>query len=219
MFKRVAVTLALVALGLCITLGSGVVAQTSRPEPTTPTTPTNSRQINETDRAYMATAAEAGIANIQMGQLALQRATSPQVKQFAQAEIDEQQTVSSELKRISPQVGVTLPTSPGPKYQAALRRLSQLSGQQFDLAYMSEGGVNAHLENAATFQREAAFGQNPDLLRVANNGLPIINQHFATASSLTNYRFAQVPQRFNGTSTPASQTPQTPQTSSPRSAQ
>ncbi|MDX2229807.1 MAG: DUF4142 domain-containing protein [Leptolyngbyaceae cyanobacterium bins.349] len=188
------------------------IAQTNRP---VVVSPTNS-QLNEIDRAYMMTAAEAGIANIQMGQLALQRATSSQVKQFAQAEINEQQAVSTELKRIAPQVQVSLPTAPSPKYQAALRQLSRLSGQQFDQAYLSEGGVNAHLENAATFQREAAFGQNPDLVRLANSGLPIINQHFAAASSLTNYRFAQVPQRFNGTGTPASQNPQT---TTPRPAQ
>jgi hypothetical protein len=42
---------------------------------------------------------------------------------------------------------------------------SQLSGEQFDQVHLSEGGINAHLENAATFQREAAFGQNPDLVR------------------------------------------------------
>mgnify|MGYP002777057087 CR=1 FL=1 len=212
MFKRVAVTLALVVFGLLIALGSGVVAQTNPPA-----NQTVSNQVNDIDRAYMMTAAEAGVANIQMGQLALQRGTSPQVKQFAQAEINEQQTVSNELKRIAPRVRVNLPTTPGMKYQAALRRLSQLSGQQFDQAYLSEGGINAHLENAATFQREAAFGQNPDLIRLANAGLPIINQHFTTASSLTNYRFAQVPQRFNGsTGTPASQNPQP---IAPRSAQ
>lgn len=64
---------------------------------------------------------------------------------------------------------------------------------------MNEGGVNVHLENAANFQREAAFGQNPDLVRIATAGLPTINQHFNTASAATNYRFAQVSQRFNGT--------------------
>ncbi|MBF2027428.1 MAG: DUF4142 domain-containing protein [Oscillatoriales cyanobacterium C42_A2020_001] len=197
MFKRVAVAIACVFLGLFIALGSSVVtAQTNRPA----NSPATNSQLSEIDRQYMLTAGEAGVANIQMGQLALQRATSPQVKQFAQAEIDEQRTVATELSRIAPRVGVSLPTTPGPKYQAALRRLAQLSGQQFDQAYLSEGGINAHLENAATFQREAAFGQNPDLVRLANTGLPIINQHFSTASSLTNYRFAQVPQRFNGTS-------------------
>lgn len=214
MLKRAVVTIALVMLGIFVALGGSVVAQTNRPAPTNSqpanSQPTNS-QLSEIDRQYMLTTAEAGVANIQMGQLALQRATNPQVKQFAQAEINEQQTIASQLKQIAPRVGVTLPTSPGPKYQAALRGLSQLSGQQFDQAYLSEGGVNAHLENAATFQREAAFGRNPDLVRLANSGLPTINQHFTTASSLTNYRFAQVPQRFNGTaatpaSRPASQT-------------
>jgi putative membrane protein len=214
MFKRAAVTLALVVFGLFIALGSGVVAQTNRTAPSS-TSPTTSGQVSDIDRAFMMTAAEAGVANIQMGQLALQKASSQQVKQFAQAEISEQQAVSKELQRLAPQARVALPTTPGPKYQAALRQLSQLSGQQFDQAYMSEGGVNAHLENAATFQREAAFGQYPDLVRLANSGLPTINQHFTTASSLTNYRFAQVPQRFNGTGVPASQNP----TVAPRSNQ
>jgi len=216
MFRRVAVTLALVFFGLFVALGSSVVAQTNPSVVVPTTTSQTSGQINEIDRAFMTTAAEAGIANIQLGQLALQRATSPQVKQFAQAEINEQQGVAAQLGQIAPRAGVTLPTTPGSKYQAAYRNLSRLSGQQFDQAYMSEGGVNAHLENAATFQREAAFGQNPDLIRVANNGLPVINQHFTTASSLTNYRFAQVPQRFNGTGTPASQNPQM---TAPRSTQ
>ena len=78
-----------------------------------------------------------------------------------------------------------------------MAQLSQLSGDRFTQAYLDEGGVNAHLENAALFQREAAFGQNPDLIALANKGLPIIRQHFTTASNLTNYRFAQVTRRFN----------------------
>ncbi|MGV0023975.1 hypothetical protein [Phormidesmis priestleyi] len=38
--------------------------------------------------------------------------------------------------------------------------------------------------------------------------MPIINQHFTTASSLTNYRFAQVAQRYNDTSRPGASVPQ-----------
>lgn len=213
MFKRVAVTIALVVFGLSVALGSSVFAQSNRPA----TQPANAQingnaQINEIDRQFMMTAGEAGLANIQMGQLALQRGTSQAVKQFAQAEIAEQTNVKNNLTQIAPRVGVALPTAPGPKYQASLRRLAQLSGQQFDQAYMNEGGVNAHLENAATFQREAAFGQYPDLIRLADSGLPIINQHFNTASAATNYRFAQVPTRFNGTASASQIQPSAPRT-------
>lgn len=145
----------------------------------------------------MLEAAQAGNGNIMISQLALQKATSDAVRQFAQAEIDEQNLVKQELTRIAPTVGVTLPTDTLPKYQAAMSQLSQLSGSQFDSAFMSEAGINAHLENAALYQREAAFGQNSDLVALADRGLPIINQHFTTAAGLTNYQFAQVSQRFN----------------------
>jgi putative membrane protein len=95
-------------------------------------------------------------------------------------------------------LGVRLPTSVPTKYQVAASSLSQLSGQAFDSAFLDEGGVNSHLEAASVFQREAAFGNNPDLLAVANRGLNIIGQHFALASQLTDYRFAQVPRRYTG---------------------
>lgn len=177
--------------------------QTAPGMQTTPgaqTSPARSNaQVNAIDRAFVMDAAQAGVGNIQLGQLALQRASAPQVKQFAQAEIDEQTQAKNELARIGPRIGITPPTTPAPRHQAALARLSQLSGQEFDRAYLDEGGVNAHLENASVYQREAAFGQNPDLLALANKGLPTIRQHFETASTLTNYRFAQVPRKYNNT--------------------
>lgn len=201
MLKRATTVIALTVLGLLMAFSPLVVAQTDRPAPSR-----SQNMIAEIDRQFMLTAAEAGMANIMMGQLALQQGSADEVKQFAQAEIDEQLNVKAELTQIAPQVGVTLPTAPGEKYQASLIRLSQLSGEQFDQAYLSEGGINAHLENAATFQREAAFGQNPDLVRLANSGLPIIDQHFGIASELTDYRFAEVPQRFNEVSNAPSST-------------
>jgi putative membrane protein len=147
--------------------------------------------------AFVNEAAQSGLGNIMLGELALQKSKNQAVQQFAQAEIKEQQDVKANLTRIAPQIGVTLPTAPSAKFQAAMARLSQLSGTQFDNAYLDEGGVNAHLEVAALFQREAAFGRNPDLINVVNNGLPIINQHFTTASGLTKYQFARVARRYN----------------------
>ena len=202
MIRRILVTITLIAVGLFISLGysailpgnNSVIAQTTR------TAPAPSTQLNAIDRAFINDTAQAGIGNIQLGQLALQRATASQVKQFAQAEVNEQTQVKNDLARIAPRLGVTPPTTPAPRFQASLARLSQLSGTDFDQAYMDEGGINAHLENAATFQREAAFGQNPDLIAVVNKGLPIIQKHFNTASALTNYKFAQVTRKYADTS-------------------
>ena len=209
--KRFFVAIACAVVGLMLTIGYGAVAQ-MRPEATT-------SSMMSVDRQFMLTAGEAGLANIAMGQMALQKSTNPTVKQFAQAEIAEQQQVKQNLSRVAPKMGVSLPTAPGPKYQALMTRLAQMSGTQFDQAYLHEGGVNAHLENAAVYQREAQFGQAPDVIAIANQGLPIIQQHFNTASRLTDYRFAQVSQRFNtpttsstpqSSNTPGSNTPAAP---------
>ena len=201
MIRRVLVTIALIVVGLFISLGYTAILPVNHSvnAQTTPKAPALSTQLNAIDRAFINDAAQAGIGNIQLGQLALQRATDPRVKQFAQAEIEEQTQVKNDLTRIAPPLGVTLPTTPAPRFQAALARLSQLSGEDFNQAYMDEGGINAHLENAATFQREAAFGQNPALIALVNKGLPIIQRHFSTASALTNYKFAQVSRRYNTT--------------------
>ncbi|MBD2727583.1 DUF4142 domain-containing protein [Nostoc sp. FACHB-892] len=201
MIKRTLVTIALLAIGFFVSLGYSALlpnsefvnAQTNR---TTPT-PTQNTQVNEVDRQFFIDAGQAGLGNIALGQLALQRSTNPQVKQFATAEIQEQTQVKNDLTRIGSRLGVTPPTTPAPKFQASLARLSQLEGDRFEQAYMDEGGVNAHLENAALFQREAALGQNPDLVAVANRGLPTIRKHFNTASAITKYQFGQVARRYN----------------------
>ncbi|MBD2020052.1 DUF4142 domain-containing protein [Leptolyngbya sp. FACHB-36] len=222
MIKRIGITIALVAVGLFLSLGSSAIAQMRPATPATPAAPAGNSQVNAVDQAFVMTAGEAALANIAMGQAALQKSNNAAVRQFAQAEINEQQQVRQDLTRLAPSLGVRLPAAPGPKYQALLTRLSRLSGEQFNQAFMNEGGVNAHLENAATYQREAQFGQNSQLLALATKGLPLIGQHFRTASTFTNYQFAQVSQRFNetaaGPGVPASQrtAPATAPTSRPQ---
>lgn len=210
MIKRILTVVTLFALGLLISCGYSallpgdglVVAQTNR---STPTQNTQNTQMNEIDRQFLLDAGQGSVGNMMLGQLALKKSNDSQVKNFANAEIQEQTKVRNDLMKIAPQAGVTLSDRPAPKYQAAMTRLSQLNGKQFDQAYMDEGGVNAHLENAALFQREAAFGQNPGLVSVANQGLPIITQHFNTARAATDYQFAQVARNYNQT-TPVSGT-------------
>jgi putative membrane protein len=206
MNRKVLAAFAFIIVGFFISIGYSAVAQTPR------ITPAPNAQANAIDRQFVLDAGQAGLGNIMLGQLALQRSNNPNVRSFAQAEINEQTQVKTSLQQIVPRLGLSLPTAPGPRQQAIMARMRQLSGAQFDRAYLDEGGVNAHLENAAIFQREAAFGQSPDLTGVANKGLPTINQHFTTASSLTNYRFAQVPQRYNDASRPGAAVPQRPAT-------
>lgn len=201
MIKKVGIVIASVLVGLFITVGLPSFAQMRPAAPsssqTRPAAPgSRQSQLSEVDKQYMLDANRNAVAAIALGQLALEQATSNEVKQFAQAEIDEQVQVKNQLTRLAPTLGVSLPTAPTPKDQEVQARMTQLSGATFDRAFMNEVGINAHLENAAIYQREAGLGQNQNLVALATQGLALITQHYNTASALTGYEVAQVPPRI-----------------------
>jgi putative membrane protein len=202
MIKKLAVTSTLLAVGFISSLGYAAVAQTDRPTtspnqsapmPNQPTQRSNSRQarVSDLDRQFVMGAAQGGMAEVRLSELALERSTNPEVKEFAQHMIEEHTRVNQQLMRLAAQKGITPPTALAPKHEAAMKQLSQLSGDSFDQAYMSEGGINAHLENTAVFQRQAAMGQDPDLKAFAAQILPRVHTHLEMASAMTGYRFAQ----------------------------
>jgi putative membrane protein len=211
MFKKVSITTALMAAGVITALGYSAVAQSDRPEvaPTqsTPNRPVPSMdrpalpnrpmpmpgptsQMSALDQAFVMDAAHGGMAEVRLGQLALQKSNNPEVKRFAQQMIQEHSRANEELMRIVSQKGMTPPMNAG-KYEAAMTRLMQLSGTEFDRAYMSEAGVNSHLEAAAVYQRQVGLGLDPDLKAFAARILPRVQGHLEMASQMTGYRFAQ----------------------------
>ncbi|NEQ21320.1 MAG: DUF4142 domain-containing protein [Microcoleus sp. SIO2G3] len=199
MIRKVTVTTALMAAGLFSALGYSAIAQTTQPAPSqNQSIPTQTQsgqqqrnQLSALDRQFVIDAAQGGMAEVQLGQLALERSRNPEVKQFARQMVQEHTRANERLMRLATQKGITPPTTPGPKYEAAMNRLMQLSGEAFDQAYMNEAGVNGHLESAAVYQRQAALGQDPDLKAFAATILPRVQGHLEMASEMTGYRFAQ----------------------------
>ncbi|MBW4543477.1 MAG: DUF4142 domain-containing protein [Symplocastrum torsivum CPER-KK1] len=187
------------AAGLFSALGYSAVAQTTRPAPLqnqsmpaqTQSGQQQRNQLSALDQQFVIDAAHGGMAEVQLGQLALERSRNPEVKQFARQMIQEHTRANERLMRLATQKGITPPTTPGPKYEAAMSRLMQLSGEAFDQAYMNEAGVNAHMESAAVYQRQAGLGQDPDLKAFAATILPRVQGHLEMASEMTGYRFAQ----------------------------
>lgn len=212
MFKKASITTALMAVGVITSWGYSAVAQTEQPEmkpnqaaPNRPVPPTaqpgmnrmpmpmpgQSNQISALDKAFVMDAAHGGMAEVKLAQLALQKSTNPEVKRFAQQMIEQHSKANQELMGIVNQKGMTPPMDVGFKYQAGMMRLMQLSGAEFDRAYLSEAGVNSHLEAAAVYQREASLGLDPELKAFAAKTLPTVQGHLQMASQMTGYRFAQ----------------------------
>lgn len=134
------------------------------------------------DQHFMMKAAQGGMAEVQLGKLATQNASSQAVKDFGQKMVDDHSKANDELKGLAARKNVTLPTSLDAKDQATMDRLSKLTGAAFDRAYMRDM-VADHKKDIADFQREASSGADPDVKTWASNTLPTLQQHLQLAQS------------------------------------
>jgi len=141
--------------------------------------------LSSSDKRFLLQAAQGGTAEVQLGQLATQKASSDTVKQYAQRMVDEHSQANNQLAALAAQKGVTLPTDIGSKNQAVYDQMSKLSGTAFDRAYLKEAGVKTHKSQADLFKKEAQKGQDPDLKAFATQLLPTIEDHMQTARAIT----------------------------------
>jgi putative membrane protein len=140
----------------------------------------NSANRMTIDNTFATNAAEGGMAEVQLGNLAKDHASSPDVKSFGQTMVDDHTKANDELKSIAAKKNITLPASLNAKDQATYDRLSKLNGAAFDKAYMRDM-VSDHRTDVKEFQNEADHGADPDLKSFAGKTLPTLQHHLQLA--------------------------------------
>jgi len=143
------------------------------------------------DWQFMLDAAHGGIAEVELGRLAAQRAASAEVRQFGQRMTTDHSAANTELAQLAQRKGLVLPREIDPAHRATITRLSAMSGMMFDQAYMAEM-MRDHQQDAALFSREASQGQDAEVRAWAVKALPTVQQHLQLAADL-NSRVAQAP--------------------------
>ena len=132
------------------------------------------------DAAFAREAAIGGMAEVELGNLAKEKAASNDVKQFGDRMVTDHSKANDELKQWAQQKSVTLPAKLDAKHQALRDKLAKLSGEAFDKAYMHEM-VTDHQHDVAAFRRESTSGQDPDLKAWAGKTLPTLQEHMKLA--------------------------------------
>lgn len=132
------------------------------------------------DKTFVKKAAEGGLTEVELGQLATQKASNEEVKKFGQRMVDDHSKANDQLKQVAAQEHITLPTEPGAKEKATKARLEKLSGEQFDRAYMRDM-VRDHRADIAEFAHEAKMGKDPAVKSFAESTLPTLREHLKLA--------------------------------------
>lgn len=137
-------------------------------------------KANGTDHTFIRKAAEGGVAEVELGRLAQQKASSNDVKKFAQRMVDDHGKANDQLKTIAQQKNVTVPTQLTGKEKAAYDRLSKLSGEQFDRAYMRLM-VEDHRKDVNEFRHVSQTAKDTDVKQFASSTLPTLEDHLKMA--------------------------------------
>lgn len=139
--------------------------------------------VQSKDHAFMVKAAQGGLAEVQLGQLAQQNGQSQQVKDFGKRMQDDHTKANDQLKQLASQKGVTLPDSPTAHDKAEYERLSKLKGESFDKAY-SKMMVTDHKKDVSEFQKESNSGMDSDVKSFASQTLPTLQDHLKMAEQM-----------------------------------
>jgi putative membrane protein len=167
--------------------------------PNTPTTPSNKtpggspntpaggqtspNSLSSKDRTFVMQAGQLSMMEVELGRLAVQRGSSPGVKQYGQEMVEDHTRANQELMQLAMQKKVELPTEMSTQNTALIDRLSGLSGKSFDTAY-KQAMIDSHNQAIALFQAQSQQGQDPQLKAWATQKLPNLQAHLKMVNQM-----------------------------------
>ncbi len=141
-------------------------------------------QLSSEDTKFIRQAAQAGMAEVRMGQLASQNAQDQALKDFGQRLVTDHTKANQELAQIASQKGATVPMNMDSSDQKMIDNLSSLSGAEFDRVCVKDA-VDAHEKAIKDFKTASEECKDPDLKAFAQKTLPILQEHLDMAKKLS----------------------------------
>lgn len=145
----------------------------------------DSASQNATDPAqFVAMATASNMFEIESSKLALEKATRPETKTFAQHMIDDHTKAGAEMQKAASADGITAPTALDEKHKAKIDSLAGKTGDDFDASYVAEQ-LSAHKEAVALFTGYANNGPAGSLKDFAAKTMPTLQGHLDQVSKLS----------------------------------
>jgi putative membrane protein len=158
-------------------LGSGLLIGTGAAGAATTAAPAAAQ-----DTTWAQATAQTDLAEITIGNLALQRAQHSDTKMMAQTTISDHTKNLSQLKQVASQAGIKLPTAPNATQQSQAAQLKSVASSQFDATYDSIQ-IKGHELSISQTKTEIANGSSSAVKGNAQTYLPVAEKHLQMAES------------------------------------
>jgi putative membrane protein len=178
--------------GTSTSSGTSTTAGTSTAPGTSPSTGSTSSagtmtatsQLAAADSQFVTKAAAGGQYEVEVAKLAADKATDPQVKEFAKMLVDDHTAANEKLQQIASSHNVALPASLPADKKKKVDQLGKLSGAEFDKQFVKEVGLDDHKHDIADFEKAAKSAKADDVRDFAQSTLPTLQKHLSAAEKL-----------------------------------
>ena len=143
----------------------------------------NASSLNSDDQQFIRKAAQGNLAEVELGKLAVQKSLSNDVKRFGQQMVDDHRKAMDHLKQLAAKKALRLPSSPDASMSATAKRLSKLSSDQFDNAYMAQM-LKDNKVDVDDFRKETKITPDRDIRGFVTETLPILEDHLKKAETI-----------------------------------
>ncbi len=133
---------------------------------------------SDDDKKFVDAALKGGMSEVDLGQLAVKKGASEDVKAFGQKMIDDHTKLGDKMKNVAGDIGVKPPSMENASDIALKGELEVLTGDAFDKAYI-KAMLKDHEEDLRDFKKEIADGTSTEVKGAARQGEMVISHHLA----------------------------------------
>jgi putative membrane protein len=139
--------------------------------------------VSMADTNFILAAAQGGMTEVKLGELAATNGMRADVKEFGQMMVKDHTAINDDLKTLAMQKNVTLPDSLDARHQAMVDKMAALTGSEFDDAYI-KGMIEAHQKDAKAFKAESAATQDADIKSFLDKSIPVVEAHLQHVTAM-----------------------------------
>jgi putative membrane protein len=148
-----------------------------------PTIAHSASAVDHADSKFVKEAAAGGMEEVELGKLAVAKASDPEVKNFGQRMVDDHSKANDQLSQLAAQKGIDLKAGMTMMDKHDSAKLAKLSGSAFDKAYM-DMMVKDHKKDVAEFEHASKSAKDPDVKSWASTTLPTLQDHWKMAKDV-----------------------------------
>lgn len=141
--------------------------------------------ISMTDTNFILAAAQGGMTEVKLGELASTSGMRDDVKEFGRMMVKDHMAINDDLKTMATHNGVTLPKVLDAEHQDIVDKMTALKGSEFDDAYIN-CMIQTHQKDANAFRAESAATDDAGIKYFVNTSIPVVESHLQQATALKN---------------------------------